>query len=358
MFDPSALKQAVEAKSIPALTTDRQISQIRYSPDGRFLYAAGHDGLVHRWDITGEQPKALTPITGHHGWVHTIACASPSEWLLSADSWGELRRTDITGNDTAATWTKTQAHDGWITGLAISPDASLVVTVGIDRSVRGWNTATGEPRFEWNYHRCEVFSVAFAPDGVSVFTGDLEGRVLQTGVADGKVIREFDASALHLVNRLQDVGGARVLRIDLTGKSLLVAGTKPKNGGNVQGIPVVLVFRIEDGSLQRSIELGKEGDVYVTDLVEADDQHWLASVSGNPGAGKLMAFTTTDDKPAFETTKFPNCHSVTRHPDGRRFAVAATNAGSNGNGRPKDKDGNYPGNFSPIHLLTLPAMSG
>ncbi len=353
MLDLTVLKQAVEAKAIPALKTDRQISQVRFSPCGKFLLAAGHDALVHRWDMTGEQPLPLKPMAGHQGWVQSVICRAAGELMLTADSWGQLRCGRFLGEDPAAVWTVPQAHDGWITGLALSPDGETVVTVGIDRTVRGWSVTNGEKRFEWTPHRTEVFSVAFAIDGQSVFTGDLDGRVIQTAWADGKTVREFDASALHVVNRLQDVGGARLLGVSKSGTELLVAGTKPKNGGNVQGVPTVLVFQIADGALTQTIELGKEGDVYVTDLIETGDQQWLATVSGNPGAGKLVAFQITDEKLAFETTKFPNCHSLSLHPDGLRLAVCATNAGSNGNGRPLDKEGKYPGNHSPIHLLRM-----
>jgi hypothetical protein len=51
-----------------------------------------------------------------------------------------------------------------------------------------------------------------------------------------------------------------------------------------------------------------------------------------------------------------NCHSLAVHPDGKRLVVAATNAGSNGNGRPKDKE--YLGNWSPLHVWSLSERKG
>jgi hypothetical protein len=35
--------------------------------------------------------------------------------------------------------------------------------------------------------------------------------------------------------------------------------------------------------------------------------------------------------------------------------VAATNGGSNGNGRPL-RNGEYPGNFSPLHVWEMPSV--
>ncbi len=68
----------------------------------------------------------------------------------------------------------------------------------------------------------------------------------------------------------------------------------------------------------------------------------------------LRELALTDaDKPFYETKKYPNCHSIAWHAATRRIAVSTTNAGSNGNGR-QLKDGEYPGNFSPVFLFQLP----
>jgi hypothetical protein len=63
-----------------------------------------------------------------------------------------------------------------------------------------------------------------------------------------------------------------------------------------------------------------------------------------------------EDKEPFFSLARPNPHSLSRHPGGLRLAVTATNAGSNGNGRVKSPNGaeEYPGNWSPIHILDLP----
>jgi WD40 repeat protein len=344
LFDP-------KNKSAQQVKPDRQLSQVRYSPCGKYLLAAGHDGLVHRWDITGEAPTELPSITGHNGWVQALGFRG--EEVISADSWGGLRCGSYTGEQPAATWSVPNAHDGWILGLALSPDGNHLATCGNDRVVYLWNPTTGEKQRELTGHATEVFGVSFATDGQSLFTGDLDGHVKQWSLADGSIIREFDATALHLSNRLQEVGGARTLAASRSGH-LLVGGTKPKNGGNVQGVPTVLVFEIATGALTKTFELGKDGDVYVTDLGSHPDDIWTATISGNPGTGKVVFFKLDDEKPLFETTRLPNCHSLAWHPAATRFAITATNAGSNGNGRNLGKDGQYPGNYSPIHLFALP----
>ena len=89
-----------------------------------------------------------------------------------------------------------------------------------------------------------------------------------------------------------------------------------------------------------------------------NDVHWtddgvlMCVTSGTPGAGKLVMRRIEDEKPFFETTKMPNCLSISMIAESKRLAVVTTNRNSNGNGRML-KNGEYPGNNSPIFLFQL-----
>ena len=212
----------------------------------------------------------------------------------------------------------------------------------------------GHKKHDFTGHAVETFAVAFHPKEDALVSADLRGRVRHWDVKTGKRSREFDATVLYKEHRLQDVGGARVLAFDTKGERLFVGGTKPKNGGNVQGVPTILVFNWKTGKLEQTLELGKTSDVYVCAIEYHPDGFLMAALSGNPGTGKLI-FQRPDEKtPFYTTSKYRNCHSLTLHPDRRQFAVTSTNNGSNGNGR-RLKNGEYLGNHSPVHLLELPA---
>jgi WD40 repeat protein len=353
-FDAAAFKAVFDAKPGEPLKTDRQINRVRYSRCGQFLLAAGQDARLHRWQIREGAVAALPPLEGHQGWVQSLVCLAGEPRVVSMDSWGQLRCSRIDGEPVESIWTVPAAHDGWILDVAVAPDNESLATCGADGLIRVWSTSRGELQGELPRQDAEVFCVNWSADGRSIFSGDLLGRVKQWSVSDSTVIREFGASSLHLNHRLQEVGGARIIQIADEGRTLLVAGTKPKNGGNVQGVPTVLVYDVPTGLLRQTIELGKDGDVYVTDLLALGDGAWLATISGNPGVGKIVAFHPSESRPWFETTKFPNCHSLALHSDKRRLAVSATNTGSNGNGRPINKNGQYMGNHSPIYQFTLP----
>ena len=121
----------------------------------------------------------------------------------------------------------------------------------------------------------------------------------------------------------------------------------------MQGKPTVLVFEVATATHKTKKELGADGDVFVTDIQESSDGVWLISTSGNPGQGKFLATRIEDEQPLFET-KLSNVHAVRPHPSGKWLALLTTNAGSNGNGKVVDKDGNYRGNNSPLAVMLFP----
>ncbi len=362
--DIASLKTRFTPKEGKPATLDRQMNAARFTACGRFLLAAGHDGLVRRFDAAVEELPELKPLTGHGGWVQALALpkkrdaaqvAEPAEDVVySVDSWGQLRCGSFVDEAAAPKWANKSAHDGWILDVSLSPNGKLLATCGIDRAVRVWSAADGSKLHDFSVPEWEVLSVVFAPDDGSVLAGDLSGKVRQWELASGKITREFDASALHKRDRLQDVGGARHLLFSPDGSRLLCAGTKPKGGGFVQGSAAILVFDAATGQLQSSIDFGGDDTGYVTDLAWHPAGFLMLTTSGQPGNGKLVFRRLEDNAAFFETTKMPNCHSLTLHPSHQKLAVVATNGGSNGNGRNLAKDGTYPGNFSPIHVWTLP----
>jgi WD40 repeat protein len=350
-MDASALLARYQPMELKVLKTAVQVCAARYSPCGRFLIAGGYDGLVHRWDASTDDMAELPQLAGHHGFVEGLAFDPAGTTLFSADSWGELRAWPIDGKQPR--WVVPAAHDGWIHALAVSPDGALVASCGIDRRVRVWSSTDGAQRHEFAEHAEDVQSVAFHPAGGTLLSGDAHGVVRQWDLAAGGSPRQFDAAALFKLDRLQDVGGVRAMVFNADGTLLACGGTKPSVGASVQGVPCVLLFDWATGVLRQSLDLGGQSDVYVSGASFAPEGFLMITTCGGPGGGKLIYRRPEDATPFFETNAMANCHSLSMHPSGKRLAIAATNAGSNGNGRNLNEQGEYPDNYSPIHVFAL-----
>ncbi|OWK38589.1 WD40 repeat domain-containing protein [Fimbriiglobus ruber] len=335
----------------PALTPPAQVTRLRFSPCGTQLTAACIDGVVRRWNITGAIPAELASLKGHGGWVSTLAYL-PNNRLVTADTFGRLSAWDYTANDPKPLWTREKAHDGWLRAVAVSLDAKTLATTGRDSVVRLWSPdGTRQREIPLGV---DTFSLAFHPDGKTLVAGDLFGTLHALDPATGKTIRTIAVKELHLLDRIQDVGGVRCLVFSPDGKTLFAAGCQPKTGGFVQGFP--LLVSLDWATSQRGPQWkgASDNEGFIHDLLWHPGRFLVGVTSGQPGNGKLFFWTPGEEKPSFVSTKLPNCHSVDLHPGGERLTVAGTNATSSGNGRVKAKDGAYPANTSPIQFWDVP----
>jgi hypothetical protein len=354
MIDLKTMLQRYQPRAVASLGQPRQLCTARFSPCGKVLAAGGFDGGVHRFDSSTDAFAAMTSLTGHNGWVTTLAFHPDGKRLFSADSWGRLRAWPYAEKTPKPLWDLPQAHDGWIRQLALSADGKLLATCGLDGGVRLWSD-DGKKVAELSDIKDEVYSLVFHPDGASLLCGSLKGSVRQWNLAAGKWERSFDCREMYLYDRIQDVGGVRCLSFDRAGATLACAGAQPKGGGFVQAVPLLLFFDWTTGKLLHTIKGSADTEGYILDLSWHSDGFVMAVTSGQPGNGKLFFQRPGDAQPFFVAAK-PNCHALAVHPNGRRLVVAATNANSAGNGRVLDKNKEYVGNTSPLFVWDLPKV--
>jgi RNA polymerase sigma factor (sigma-70 family) len=156
-----------------------------WSPDGtRLASAASYRFWV--WDMKTQKP--LGPAEpGHEGSISTFAFG-PEGRLYSASDDHTIRSWDLTTGKPGLTL----VHDGWVRGLAVSPDGALVAGSALGNDLRVWEAKTGAERFRLlgNGHLGGVRRVRFTPDGkrLVAWGDDLYLRVWDA--RNGKLLAE------------------------------------------------------------------------------------------------------------------------------------------------------------------------
>jgi WD40 repeat protein len=213
-------------------------------------------------------------------------------------------------------------HSGVVRGLSFGPGGAWLASVGTDRKLRVWSSATGRQQWESADLPGSGQSVACSPDG----------QLLAAGDSDTKWISAWDAGTGRELSGLgtNAVGLNWSVQFTPDGRYLVTAG-----GGYEyeQGVEVWAIDRDGQPAPQRALQgqLRKRLPINAWSLTIAPDSRHLAFVD-NPAEGNLAGLgghhlfvwdLDSGDAPAIVTTNFiAGLQSASFAPDSRRLLFA------------------------------------
>jgi tricorn protease-like protein len=153
---------------------------VAFSPDSHWLASGWGDGIVRIWDAKDPASEARE-LPGHVGRVQRVVFV-PDGRLASAGGRSLTRGTSGLGE--VKIWDLStgrvlnlRGHTARVEGLACSPDGRRLTTGSEDRTIKLWDTMTGEEVFTLRGHTGGVLSVAFSPDGQRIASGSWDRTV-------------------------------------------------------------------------------------------------------------------------------------------------------------------------------------
>lgn len=169
------------------------VESIIFSPNGQMLASGGRDGTILLWDVANKDRlkqigQSLTgpPITGHSGWINSVAFSSDGQTLASGSGdhgiilWNMQSRQPF--------GSLLHGHKRGVWRVAFSPDAHTLASGSDDDTIILWDVTDkkqpkqlGQPIVG---HKGAVSSIAFNPDGHILASGSADNSIILWDVMD------------------------------------------------------------------------------------------------------------------------------------------------------------------------------
>jgi WD40 repeat protein len=166
----------VAATSVAArdLDTGSDVYTIAFSPDGRTLFAAGFDGVVHSWDVATGRPDPDLKSPDDDG-ISDLAVDPTGRYVAGAYLNGPVKLWKLPGGRLIASLSR--AGDKGSTAVAFAPDGRHLAQGTSEGAVRVWDVQSGTVTCVLKGHKSWVRSAAFSPTGSLLATGADDGSV-------------------------------------------------------------------------------------------------------------------------------------------------------------------------------------
>ncbi|KAI6126401.1 WD40-repeat-containing domain protein [Pisolithus croceorrhizus] len=236
------------ATSDRRLGDERPISQVRFSPNSKFLATGSWSGTIKIWNVPACTTSRVLRSTatgdrvGGVAW-HPQATLTQGEGLVNLASGAGDKNVNLWSLNSDAPLSVLKGHADRVCRVAFHPSGNYVASASFDTTWRLWDVTTSTELLLQEGHSKEVYSVEFQDDGSLVASGGLDaiGRVwdLRTGrtamVLDGHVQAIFGIAFSPNGYQIATGAGDDTIRIwDI--RSLKALYTIPAHVSNVSDV--------------------------------------------------------------------------------------------------------------------------
>jgi hypothetical protein len=144
---------------------------VAITPDGKLAVSASDDRTLKVWDLKSGQE--IRTLQGHDDLVNAVAITPDGKLAVSASDDSMLKVWDLNSGREIRTL---QGHDGSVNAVAITPDGRQAVSASDDNTLKVWDLKSGRIIATFTGDST-MLSCAVSPDGRTIVTGEVSGRV-------------------------------------------------------------------------------------------------------------------------------------------------------------------------------------
>ena len=323
---------------------------VAFTPDGTTLASTGADGTIRRWQFTPTgQMMPLRTFFGAVQGIETLAWSRNGRRIATGDLNGMIRLWAV---DESIPHCVQVLHDhAAVRSLGFSPDSHWLATTGQDRqnAIRMWDVESGRQAATLLGHTAASESIAYAPNGGLLASGDRTGIIhlwdisqldhiglirflhghrsninaltfnpvdaaLLASYGNDQTVRLWNTESGDEVARLPGYGASRAIQFDPTGRYLtfedqhssialwdLAEPSQPTRVVRFEGhidSPSSLAFhpngsRLISGSFDRTVRLWDTNTGQMLKIIGRHDGY-VTSVAFSPD-GQFVASAGKDD---------------------------------------------------------------
>jgi len=170
-----------QRKEHRTFATPTQVNAVAFSPDGKLLAAAGHNGAIWMWDTSSwdEIGRWQGPPDTGYGAILFLPGSLPGEASVRASgvllaTGSRSGRIDLWDVNTKALVRQMHGHIALISVMVLSPDGRTLGSASTDGSIKLWDSGTGR-ELRTLYRQEEwMYALAFSPDGNTLASGGVD----------------------------------------------------------------------------------------------------------------------------------------------------------------------------------------
>jgi WD40 repeat protein len=256
------------------------VSFIHFTPDGKTLITLNN--RLQRWNVpTGEEQAQIDATRGPHASGSIAVSADGKLLAVGADSFFKGRiqpydcKIDIWDLTTGKLLAESQSsHKASVTAVAFSPDGKWLISTGVDRTLRLWQTKTGQELNRVENLTNTIERLVFAADGRTIVGAaihhDNQGKrsfhLVSWEVGTWKERQQREGPAAPVLFRTFSDDGQALAYTDADGALHVETVADGKELGRFQGHQGEMVKVLFSRDRRVLATAGRDGTILIWDL--------------------------------------------------------------------------------------------